>query len=56
MILVTLSAREKPSDRQGSLILRISGKESRKGVWKIINILMSILIGLTIVGLWVHFS
>jgi len=56
MILVTLTSREKPSDRQKSLILRRPAGETRNGTWRIINILMSIVIGLTIIGLWAHFS
>ena len=56
MILVTLTTSDKPTSQKEALILRMSGKESRTSIWRVINILMSVVIALTIIGLWAHFS
>jgi hypothetical protein len=56
MILVTLGSREKPGERKGSLILRMAGERKQRGTWHLVNVLVSVLIALTIIGLWAHFS
>ena len=56
MILVTLSTKEKLSEQQETLIIRRAGRKTQNETWRIVNILMSIVIGLTIIGLWAHFS
>jgi hypothetical protein len=58
MFIVSLIAKEKITAEQEKLT--IGPKENKvtegKRIWKIVNITMSVLIALTIIGLWIHFS
>ena len=56
MILVTLGAGKGAGGQQDSLVLRMSGGKSQNRVWRSVNILVSILVAMTIIGLWAHFS
>jgi SSS family solute:Na+ symporter len=56
MFFITLFSREELDERQKVLFLTKTDKESINPVWRIVNISMSILIALTIIGLWVHFA
>ena len=56
MFGVTLLFREDLTDSQKALILSKTEREAVNPVWRIVNISMSILIALTIIGLWIHFA
>lgn len=56
MVIVTFATKEKIEKDKEKLVLQVSAMESPNPVWRIVNIIFSIIIGLTIIGLWVHFS
>jgi len=57
IIGVSLISPEKLTSKQSILTLKIDeGEKHPSKIWKNINIAMSILIGLTIISLWAHFT
>ncbi len=56
MVIVTLSAKEKMDEVRQKLILDMRVKEPQNRVWKMVNILVSLLIAGTIISLWAHFA
>ena len=56
MVLITHATSEKISQDKTKLILKFKDAESHSRVWRILNILISILIALTVISLWAHFA
>jgi hypothetical protein len=58
MFIVSLIAKEKITAEQEKLTIGYKKDKEVEGkrIWKVVNIIMSVLIALTIIGFWIHFS
>jgi len=56
MVLISLKGNEKINKQQVDLTVKFGKSHDIDPVWRIVNISASILIGIVIISLWVHFS
>jgi SSS family solute:Na+ symporter len=56
MVIISLAFRTRPDSGHESFMIRLSREGQKNSLWKTVNILVSVMIGLTIITLWAHFS